>query len=147
MVVPGMLHMSIVRASVAHAKITNIDASAALAKPNIVAVFTGDDFDASIPMFWAPPDVEIKTPVHPVCAKGEVKHVWQAVAVVVGTDKYATFDAAREVVVDYEELPVVVDPEEALKDGAPLVWPEFGTNKTHRWSIGGGDAAQALQDA
>ena len=84
-------------------------------------------------MVWAPPGVEIKTPEHWPLARGEVKHVGEAVAVVVGDDQYAVVDAAEDVFVEYDELPVVVDLEAALEDGAPLVHEEFGTNKTHEW--------------
>src|SRR5215216_6078661 len=149
MVVPGMLYMAVVRSPEAHAKITSIDASAAKELPGIHGVFTGADLDiaAPLPMAWVPPGVEIKTPEHWPLAKDEVKYVGQGVAVVVGEDKYAVVDAAEQVLVDYEPLPVVVNPEKALEDGATLVHPEFGTNQTHEWSIGGGDMDTAWSDA
>ena len=50
-------------------------------------------------------------------------------------------------IVDYDPLPAVVDPEAALEDGAPLVQEEFGTNKTHDWAIGGGDVDAGLAEA
>src|SRR5436305_1631526 len=123
MVLPGMLYVAVVRSPEAHATITSIDASAALARPGIHAVLTADDLDlaAGMPMAWVPPGVEVNTPEHSPLAPGEVKHVGQAVAAVFGEDKYAVVDAAAEVVVDYEPLPVVVDPEAALADGSPLV--------------------------
>jgi aerobic carbon-monoxide dehydrogenase large subunit len=149
MVVPGMLYMAVVRSPEAHAKITSIDSSAAKALPGIHGVFTAADLDIAspLPMAWVPPGVEIKTPEHWPLAKDEVKYVGQGVAVVVGEDKYAVIDAAEQVFVDYDPLPVVVDPEQALQDGATLVHPEFGTNQTHEWSIGGGDMDQAWADA
>ncbi|HET8950959.1 MAG TPA: xanthine dehydrogenase family protein molybdopterin-binding subunit [Solirubrobacteraceae bacterium] len=149
MVVPGMLYMAVVRSPEAHAKITSIDASAAKEIPGIHGVFTGADLDIAspLPMAWVPPGVEIKSPEHWPLAKDEVNYVGQGVAVVVGEDKYAVVDAAEQVFVEYDPLPVVVDPEKALEDGAPLVHPEFGTNQTHEWSIGGGDMDQAWADA
>src|SRR5215210_6200760 len=54
---------------------------------------------------------------------------------------------AEDVIVDYDPKPVVVDPEAALEAGAPLVWEEFGTNKTHEWAVGGGDIDAALAEA
>ena len=119
MVVPGMLYMAVVRSPEAHAKIVSIDASAALALPGIHGVFTGEDLDlgAGLPMAWVPPGVEMHTPEHWPLAKGEVKYVGQGVAVVLGEDKYAVVDAAEQVLVDYDPLPVVVDPEKALEDG------------------------------
>ncbi|MEA2479007.1 MAG: aerobic carbon-monoxide dehydrogenase large subunit, partial [Thermoleophilaceae bacterium] len=106
-----------------------------------------DDIATGIPMFWAPPGVEIHTPEHWVLARGEVKHVGQAVAVVLGADRYAVVDAAEDVWVEYDERPVVIDPEAALKDGSPLVHEQFGTNKTHEWSISGGDPDGAMAAA
>jgi aerobic carbon-monoxide dehydrogenase large subunit len=140
---PGQLHMAIVRSTEAHAKITSIDKSAAEARDDVIAVVTADDLAsdllAPLPMAWVPPGVEINTPENWPLAKGEVNHVGEAVAVVVGEDKYAVVDAAEQVVVDYDPLPAVVDAEEAIKDGSPLVHEQFGTNKTHEWALGGGD--------
>ena len=148
---PGMLYVAIVRSTEPHARIVSIDTSDALAQPGIVAALTGEDmagdFAGPIPMVWAPPGVEIKTPEHWPLKRGEVKHVGDPVAVVVGEDKYAVVDAAERVVVDYEPLPVVTDPEKALEDGSPLVWEQFGTNKTHEWSVGGGDVDAGLAEA
>jgi aerobic carbon-monoxide dehydrogenase large subunit len=140
---PGQLHMAIVRSTEAHAKVTSIDTSGAEARDDVVAVITADDLAsdllAPLPMAWVPPGVEIKTPENWPLAKGEVNHVGEAVAVVIGEDKYAVVDAAEQVVVDYDPLPAVIDAEEAIKDGSPLVHEQFGTNKTHEWSLGGGD--------
>jgi carbon-monoxide dehydrogenase large subunit len=149
MVVSGMLHMAVVRSPEAHARIVSIDASGAKELPGIHGVFAGEDLElaSGIPMAWVPPGVELHTPEHWPLAKGEVKYVGQGVAVVVGEDKYAVVDAAEQVFVEYEPLPVVVDPEKALEDGATLVHPEFGTNKTHEWSIGGGDMDAAWREA
>jgi len=149
MVLPGMLYATIVRSPEAHARITKIDTSAALARPGIHAVLTADDLDlaAGIPMAWVPPGVEIKTPEHWPLAKGEVKHVGQAVAAVFGENKYAVVDAAEDVYVEYEPLPVVVDPEEALKEGSALVHEQFGTNMTHQWGLGSEDMDVAWEEA
>ena len=149
MIVSGMLYMHVVRSSEAHAKIVSIDATGARELPGIYGVFTAEDLDiaSGLPMAWVPPGVEIKSPEHWPLAKGDVKYVGQGVAVVIGSDKYAVVDAAEQVLVEYEPLPVVVDPEKALEDGSPLVHEEFGTNKTHEWSIGGGDMDAAWAEA
>jgi aerobic carbon-monoxide dehydrogenase large subunit len=148
---PGMLHAAIVRSTEAHAVIASIDASAAQARDDVVAVFTGEDlagdFGAPLAMVWAPPGVEIKTPENWPLKRGEVKHVGDPVAVVVGTDRYSVVDAAEEVVVEYEPKPAVVDPEKALEDGSPLVWEQFGTNRTHEWALSGGDVEARLAEA
>ncbi len=139
--VTGQLWAAFVRSPEAHAKIVSIDTSAAQEYPGVVAVFTGNDVDlaAPLPMAWVPPGVEVNNPPHWALAKDQVNHVGDPVAVVIGEDRYGVVDAAEKVVVDFDPLPVVTDPEEALKDGAPLVHPELGTNKCHEWSLGGGD--------
>jgi aerobic carbon-monoxide dehydrogenase large subunit len=144
-VLPGMLHAAFVRSPEAHARIVSIDASAALARPDVVAVYTGKDvnLESGLPLAWVPPGVEIKAPEHWPLAKEEVKHVGDPVAVVIGTEKYAVVDAAEDVIVDYDPLPVVVDPEAAL-EGGDLVHASLGTNKAHEWSLGG-DVESALE--
>jgi aerobic carbon-monoxide dehydrogenase large subunit len=145
---PGTQYVAFVRSPEAHAKITSIDASAALARPGIVAVYTGDDLDAGgpLPIAWVPPGVDVKSPDHWPLAKGEVKHVGDAVAAVIGADRYAVVDAAEDVLVEYEPLPVVIDPEEAVKDET-LIWESLGTNTSHEWSLGGGDIEAGFAEA
>ena len=145
---PGTLYVAFVRSPEAHAKITSIDASAAKSYPGVVAVITGEDMDAGGPMpcAWVPPGVEVKSPEHWPLAKSEVKHVGDPVAAVLGEDRYAVVDAAEQVLVDFDPLPVVLDPEEALKDQT-ILHPSLGTNKTHEWSLGGGDIEAGLRDA
>jgi len=151
MVLPGMLHVTVVRSPEAHADITAIDKSQAESAPGVVAVLTGEDlaadFAGPIPMVWDPPGVEIKIPEHWPLKRGQVKHVGDPVAVVVAGTKGQAIDAADLVIVDYAPKPVVVDPERALEEGSPLVWEEFGTNKTHEWAVAGGDFDAALAEA
>jgi carbon-monoxide dehydrogenase large subunit len=148
---PGMLHAAVVRSREAHANIVSIDTSAALARPGIKAVYTGNDMSdllAPLPMAWGPPGVEIKTPERWPIARDRVCHVGDAVALIVGDDKYVVVDAAADVQGEYESLPVGIDVEEALKDEI-LVHPSIGTNKAHEWSMGGGgdiEAALAASD-
>jgi aerobic carbon-monoxide dehydrogenase large subunit len=148
MALPGMLWAEFVRSSEAHARIT-VDASAARAREGILAVFTGEDLDvaAAMPHAWVPPGVDLKTPERWPIARGEVNHVGEAVAVVVGHSRAEVADAAGEVIIDYDPLPVVTDPEAALEPDSPLVHEALGTNRTHDWSIGGGDVETALADA
>jgi aerobic carbon-monoxide dehydrogenase large subunit len=145
---PGQLWAAWVRSPEAHAKIVSIDTSAAKERAGVVAVYTNEDLDMedSLPMAWVPPGVEVNTPDHWVLAKGEVKHVGDPVALVIGTDRYGVIDAAEDVVVDYDPLPVVTDPEAAL-DGGPLVHEQFGTNKICDWSLGGGDLEAGFAEA
>ena len=150
-ILPGMLHAVVVRSPEAHAAITSIDTSAAKERSGVVTVLTGEDmagdFAGPLPMVWAPPGVEIKTPEHWPLKRGEVKHVGDPVAVVVATTRHEAVDAAEDVIVEYDPKPVVVDPEAALEDGSPLVWEQFGTNKTHEWAVGGGDIDAGLAEA
>jgi carbon-monoxide dehydrogenase large subunit len=147
--VTGQLWAAFVRSPEAHAKIVSIDTSAAKEYPGVVAVYSGKevDLEAPLPMAWVPPGIEVNNPPHWALAKDEVNHVGDPVAVVIGEDRYSVVDAAEQVFVEYEPLPVVVDIEEALKDGSPLVHPELGTNKSHEWSLGGGDLAAGFAAA
>ena len=85
--VPGTLHAAIVRSPEAHARIVSIDADAAKARPGIVAVFTGEDMadlEAPLPMAWVPPGGQVNNPEHWPLARGEVNHVGDPVAIVIG---------------------------------------------------------------
>ncbi|MCW2954545.1 MAG: aldehyde oxidase and xanthine dehydrogenase molybdopterin binding protein [Conexibacter sp.] len=147
---PGTLYAAVVRSPEAHARITSIDASAAAERAGIEAVFTGEDLAdmaAPCPMVWVPPGVEVHVPEHWPLARGKVGYVGQAVAVILGGDKYGVVDAAEDVVVEYDALPVVVDPEAALEPGAPVIHEQFGTNKVFEWSLAGGDVDAALAEA
>ena len=137
------------RSPEAHAKIVSIDTSAAKARDGVSAVYTNEDLDmeAGLPMAWVPPGVTVNTPDHWVLAKGEVKHVGDPVALVVGDDRYAVVDAAEDVVVEYDPLPGGHRPEKALEAGSPLVHEKFGTNKVCDWSLGGGDLEAGFAEA
>jgi aerobic carbon-monoxide dehydrogenase large subunit len=145
----GQVWAAWVRSPEAHAKIVSIDTSAAKERPGVIAVYTNEDLDmeAGLPMAWVPPGVEVKTPDHWVLAKDEVKHVGDPVALVIGEDRYGVVDAAEDVIVEYDPLPVVTDPLAALEDGSPLVHESFGTNKSYEWSLGGGDLDAGFAEA
>jgi aerobic carbon-monoxide dehydrogenase large subunit len=144
----GQLWCAFVRSPEAHARIVSIDTSEALAHPGVVAVFTAEDMEGvgALPMAWVPPGVDVNNTEHHALAKGTVKHVGDPVACVIGDDRYAVVDASELVLVEYDPLPVVVDPEEALKDEV-LVHPDTGSNKTHEWSLGGGDLEAGFAEA
>jgi aerobic carbon-monoxide dehydrogenase large subunit len=149
LVLPGMLWAALVRSPEAHAKIVSIDTSAAGEGPGVHAVFTGEDLSdlgGPLPMAWVPPGVEVNNPPHWPLAKGTVNHVGDPVAIVLGEDRYAVVDAAEKVVVEYDPLPVVTDPEKAL-EGPPFVHEELGTNKVHEWSLPGGDIEAGFAEA
>jgi carbon-monoxide dehydrogenase large subunit len=150
-VLPGMLHAVLVRSPEAHARIVSIDGSAALEREGIRAVLTGEDlaeaFGAPLPCAWVPPGIEVNTPEHWPLARGEVRYVGEPVAVIVGTDRALVTDAAEDVLVEYDPLPVVTDVEAALEEGSPLVHESLGTNRSHDWSLGGGDLAAGFAEA
>ena len=127
----GQLHVAFVRSTEAHARIVSIDASAALEREDVEAVFTGEDItDMAAPcvFFWKPPGVDVRVPDHWPLARDKVGYVGQCVAAVIGRDKYSVVDAAEHVVVEYDPLPVVVDPEAALEDASPTVHDDYDTN-------------------
>ena len=132
---PGMLYMDIVRSPYAHAKILNIDASEALATPGVVAVITGKDLEAAGGLHWMPTlmsDTQMVLPIE------KVVYFAQEVCAVVATDRYTAADAIEKVFVDYEPLPAVVDPFEAMKD--TVIVRDDKENKTnHIWHWEAGD--------
>ncbi|MDQ3733278.1 MAG: xanthine dehydrogenase family protein molybdopterin-binding subunit [Actinomycetota bacterium] len=139
---PGMLHMAILRSPVAHAKITRVDVSAALERPGVIAAFCGADFaeeQGVIPCAW-PVTPEMVNPGHPSIAVDEVKHVGEAVAIVLARTKSAAQDALEAIDIDYDALPVVLDMEEAVKDGADLVHSHTESNTSFRWVFDAGEA-------
>jgi carbon-monoxide dehydrogenase large subunit len=139
---PGLLHMAVLRSPVAHARITSIDVSEARQRPGVVAVFTGQDLageQGSLPCAW-PVTPDMVAPDHPALAVDQVNFSGEAVAVVVARDRYSATDALEAIDVEYDALPVVLDMEEALAEGAPLVHPDKGTNKSFDWIFDSGEA-------
>ncbi|SEP87064.1 xanthine dehydrogenase family protein molybdopterin-binding subunit [Lentzea albida] len=137
----GMLHMAVLRSPVAHARITNIDVSRATAMPGVALVLTGEDFAAeqgSLPCAW-PITEDMKSPPAPAMAVDRVNFAGEAVALVIADSAYHAADALEAIDVDYEDLPVVLDLEEALRDN-DLVHPDLGTNKCATWIF---DSAEA----
>jgi carbon-monoxide dehydrogenase large subunit len=123
--VPGALHATFVRSPVAHARITGIDTSAVASIPD-AQVFTAADVELGA--FPPPPIPGINDKmVRPFLASDVVRFVGDIVAVVLTEDRAAGADAAELVLVDYDPLPAVVDPEAGLA-GDVLLYPELGTN-------------------
>ncbi len=121
---PGALHATFVRSYLAHAKITSIDKSAAEAAG--AQVFTASDTDLAAEP--APPMLPVGPEMHrPFLARDTVRFVGDIVAVVLADTRDASVDAAELVAVDYDPLPAVADPLEAVKDEV-LLFPEVGTN-------------------
>jgi aerobic carbon-monoxide dehydrogenase large subunit len=122
---PDALHVTFVRSPVAHARIVGIDASDAAGLPG-VSVFTAADVDLGT--FGPPPFPGVHPGMpRPFIAGDVVRFVGEIVAVVVADSRAAGADAAELVIVDYDPLPVVIDPLRALEDEVVL-FPEVGTN-------------------
>jgi aerobic carbon-monoxide dehydrogenase large subunit len=135
---PGMIWLDIVRSPYAHAKITKIDTSKALAIPGVLAVITGEDL-AKYNLHWMPTlmsDTQMVLPLE------KVMYQAQEVAAVLATDRYIAADGVQAVQVDYEPLPVVVDPFKALEPGAPVLRTDKKDKKdNHIWHWEVGDKA------
>jgi carbon-monoxide dehydrogenase large subunit len=154
LVLPGMLHLAMVRSPLAHATITNIDTSAAKDAPGVVAVITGADIkdtQGTIANAW-PITTDQKTPAHPPMAVERVACAGEIVAVVVARSAAQARDAAELVDVDYDELPAVFDAKQAMEDSV-LVHPDLGTNKSAFWKLdsaeagSGGNVDEAIEKA
>jgi carbon-monoxide dehydrogenase large subunit len=133
---PGMLYGDIVRSPYAHALIKNVDISAALKVPGVLAVITGKDLDAA-GLAWMP---TLSADTEAVLALDRVHFQMQEVAFVVATSRYAAADGVAAVDVDYEPLPVLVDPKKVLDPDAPLLRPDKKdkqpTNQIFHWETG-----------
>jgi carbon-monoxide dehydrogenase large subunit len=143
----GALWLTILRSPHAHAKILSIDSSAAAGMPGVIAVFTGADLVrddiGTIPtllIFKRPDGAPMTVPPRRLLAHEMVRFVGEAVAAVVATSRLSAQNAAEAIAVEYQVLPAVVDPIEATKPGAPLVWPDAPDNIVAAMSYG--DAAK-----
>jgi carbon-monoxide dehydrogenase large subunit len=139
---PGMLYMDIVRSPYAHAKILKIDASEALKIPGVLAVITGNELKGAGNLHWMPTLMSDTQMVLPI---DKVVYYMQEVCVVVATERYIAADAVLKVNVEYEPLPAVVDPREALKDEVIVRDDkEKKTNHIWHWEAGNKDATDKV---
>ena len=126
------LTLAFLRSPHTHALIKGIDTRAARALPGVVAVLTGVDVNAEVGVIRTPVLPEMFSTMNPrdytMLAEGRVRHVGESVAVVAAETPEAAADGAEAVIVDYEPLPAVLDPEVALVPGSPLFYPELGSN-------------------
>ncbi len=125
----GAAFVHYARANVAHARILSIDVSAAKAAPGVVAVFTCADLDAAgVGPF--PPEMPIfpKEMARPFLARGVVRYVGEPIVAIVTEERGQGPDAAELVVIDYETLPVLIDPEAALAPDAQILFEGLDSN-------------------
>jgi carbon-monoxide dehydrogenase large subunit len=146
-VLPGMLYMDIVRSPFAHAKIKKIDTTAALKVPGVLAVITGETL-AQYKLHWMP---TLMSDTQMVLPTEKVMYQAQEVAAVIATERYAAADGVAAVEVDYDPLPVVVDPFKALEPGAPVLRTDKpGKKDNHIFHWEAGDRAgteEAIKEA
>ena len=122
----GMLHLAFKRSDVAHGRILSVDTSAAEAIDGVEAVFTGAQMAEMVGPL--PTLLPFPAPERRAVATDVVRFVGEPVAVVVARDRYVARDAADAIAVDYEALPAVVDPEEAMSGRAALLHADFPNN-------------------
>ncbi len=134
---PGMVYLDIVRSPYAHARILKIDTSKALAIPGVLAVITGNDL-VPLKLAWMPTLMGDKQMVLPT---DTVMYQAQEVAAVVATSRYIAADGVAAVEVEYEPLPVVVDPIKALLPGAPVIREDREQKNNLIWHWETGDKA------
>ncbi len=144
---PGMLYLDIVRSPFAHAKIKSINTDAAMKVPGVAAVITGKTLE-QYNLHWMP---TLMSDTQMVLPTDTVMYQAQEVAAVVATSRYAAADGVAAVEVDYDPLPVVVDPFKALEPSAPVLRTDKKDKKDNRifhWETGDRDGTeQALADS
>jgi len=148
---PGTTWMAFLRSPFAHARIRSIDTSAAEARPGVVRVFTGADAIRDMkpmPESWNSRAIGAKgVDWYPIVPE-RARYVGEVVAAIVAEDRWTAYAALDDIVVDYEELPVVSDPLRALEPDSDLVEPEWGDNIliSSDWTAGDPDRAFAEAD-
>lgn len=153
---PGMLHMVFLRSPYAHALIKSIDVSEARSAPGVIDVLTGEDvkglpqmvLQEFVPRTWLlNPEVKFNVPKYYPLAVGKVRYAGEPVAAVIAEDPYLATDALGLIDVEYEPLPVVVDAEEALREDAPKLYDEWGSNIEYLEKRRIGDPDKAFKEA
>ncbi|MBV9583315.1 MAG: xanthine dehydrogenase family protein molybdopterin-binding subunit, partial [Alphaproteobacteria bacterium] len=152
---PRQAHAVLLRSPHANARLRALDTKAAAALPGVLAVLTGEDLAqdglGTIPCATGLTNRDgspIVMPPRPALVRGRVRHVGDAVAMVIAETTAIARDAAEEIALEYDPLPAVVDTARALEPGQPAVWDEHPGNLCFEWEVGGGGPAQrALANA
>ncbi|MFV1960991.1 MAG: aerobic carbon-monoxide dehydrogenase large subunit [Acidimicrobiia bacterium] len=144
---PGMLHMKILRSPIAHGKILSIDSTEAVALPGVVAVITGADLEG-FDLAWMP---TLSGDTQAVLATDKVRFQGQEVAAVIAEDPYIAEDALSLIFVEYEDLPAITSPQQAMEADAPIIRDDKEDqtdNKVYHWEAGDKDLTdRAFADA
>jgi carbon-monoxide dehydrogenase large subunit len=152
---PNMVHAALLRSMHAHARIGAIDVKEALGIDGVVGVWTGRDIEGRIspfpesfeihPLAWLEGVKPVLQGPRPTAlAQGKVHYVGEPVAIVVAVDRHRAEDAVDAIGVDYEPLPVVVDPEKSFQPGATLVHDGSNNNVVFSFTVEKGIVDQAL---
>jgi carbon-monoxide dehydrogenase large subunit len=144
---PGTLEVVFVRSDYAHARINSVDLSAALAQPGVVAAWDGEHVKNVTRMANTIAIEDKNVSPLPPLAHGKVTLAGYPVVAIAAESKYAARDGAALVEIDYDPLPVVTDPEQAMQPGAPLLWPDFGSNVAYHFVRDGGDVDAVFANA
>ena len=147
---PNQTFAVYLRSPHAHANLVSVDISAAKAMDGVINVFTGKDIkDAGIVGSICGWQVDFKNgdtmkePGHPILAVDKVRHVGDAVALVIAEDIGTAKDAAGAVEVNYDVLDAIVDPKAAVQDGAPQVHDDVPNNTIFDWELGNKEETDA----
>jgi carbon-monoxide dehydrogenase large subunit len=134
----GVLHAVVLRSPHARAGFRIADVEAARQMPGVHLILTGDDTAdlGGMPCLGIPPGVEVKVPHYPMLARGEVRHVGDAVAFIVADTVEQARDAAEAITIDWEPQPPAIDSEKAVESGAPQVWPDQAGNIVFDTTLG-----------
>jgi carbon-monoxide dehydrogenase large subunit len=136
---PDALHAAVHRSRYAHARVESVDASAAAAREDVVAVLTPEDLAAADVADGIPIEAELpgqSEPLRPLLAGEKVRHAGEPIAVVLAETRQTAHDAADAVDVEYDRLDAVTDARDALADDAPVVHESVGHNSGLDWEIG-----------
>lgn len=128
----GALHLAFVRSTLSHGRIVGVDTTWAEAAPGVLRAYRAGDL--GVRAMSALPGAPAAL-AQPPLAEGVVRYVGQPVVAIVAESAAAAVDATELVVVDYEPLPVVNSVEDAVAEGAMLLFPELGTNVARDWPL------------
>lgn len=147
----GTLTMAVLRSPLAHGTIRALDVAAARAMPGVRLVLTAADLTAAgigpLKVAGEVPNRDgspMAVRHRPVLAEGTVRYAGEPVAAVIADSEDRALDALEAIVLDLDELPVIVDLEQAAEPGAPKVWPELPDNRSLDWEIGNREETERL---
>jgi carbon-monoxide dehydrogenase large subunit len=145
---PNTLHASFARSLQAHAKIRSIDVSRAASHPSVRLVLTGKDMMNDVgKMQTVDNREEAKPTTRYALAVDEVNYAGEPIALIVAEDRYSAVDAAELVEVDFEPLPVVIDPEKALEKSSPKVHDYLHDNIGYHFKMESGNVEKVFEEA